>query len=68
MHVGGLHGCIIASCLARADPNLFIVLLDSGITNCDNPLVSRPGHGMFLANRIQYHNNHGMEASDYLSW
>jgi alcohol oxidase len=46
--LGGPCGCIIASRLARADPNLSVVLLDSGVTNRDNPLVSRPG--LFLAN------------------
>jgi len=40
---GGPAGCVTAGRLARADPNLQVLLLEAGANNNDDPWVYRPG-------------------------
>lgn len=40
--LGGTSGCIIASRLADADPNLSILVVEHGPNNQNNPLVTHP--------------------------
>lgn len=47
--VGGAAGCVIAGRLAIADTSLEIVVLESGVNNKDDPLVTTPAH--FLAHQ-----------------
>ncbi|KAI1126732.1 alcohol oxidase-like protein [Nemania abortiva] len=39
---GGTAGCIVASRLADADPNLVILLIEHGANNQGNPLITNP--------------------------
>lgn len=40
---GGPAGCATAGRLARADPNLQVLLLEAGANNEEDPSVYRPG-------------------------
>jgi alcohol oxidase len=40
--IGGAAGCVLAGRLAKADPSLQILIIESGINNLDNPLVTTP--------------------------
>ena len=42
MNVGGAAGCVIAGRLATAATSLEIVVLESGVNNRDDPLVTTP--------------------------
>ncbi|CAE6480780.1 unnamed protein product [Rhizoctonia solani] len=40
--VGGPAGCVVAGRLAKADPNLQVMLIEYGPNNIDDPMVSTP--------------------------
>ncbi|KAI9690385.1 MAG: hypothetical protein M1822_009347 [Bathelium mastoideum] len=40
---GGTAGCIVAGRLAEADPNLSILVIESGADNFDDPTIIHPG-------------------------
>ncbi|KAG8759116.1 hypothetical protein FRC11_002503, partial [Ceratobasidium sp. 423] len=39
---GGPAGCVVAGRLAKADPNLQVMLIEYGPNNIDDPMVSTP--------------------------
>lgn len=47
--LGGAAGCVVAGRLATADPSLEVVVLESGVNNRDDPLVTTPAY--FLAHQ-----------------
>jgi alcohol oxidase len=45
--IGGAAGCVLAGRLAKADPSLQILIIEAGVNNLDNPLVTTPA--LYLA-------------------
>ena len=43
-NIGGATGCVVAGRLARADPTLQILIVESGNDNRDNPLIRTPAY------------------------
>ncbi|KAI2624525.1 GMC oxidoreductase [Xylaria nigripes] len=65
---GGSAGCVVASRLAEADPNLSILLIESGQSKYEDPTIVTPGmYGLHLARETKTCDFHESKPSDKLA-